>query len=106
MPDIKTGPIADKYPGYWFVVFGHNWFFPMSQNALGLTYTQLRETEYLVVINKKTGEVLFYGQWYPKRENDFDWVFDRRAYKKKDLLALPPGEQSSVGDEHAQPGQP
>jgi hypothetical protein len=94
VPDIKTGPQADKYPGYWFVVFGHNWFSPMSSDPFAGTYTQLRETEYLVVIDKKTGAVPFYGQWYPKRENDFNWVFDRAAYRKKNSIALPPGEQS------------
>lgn len=93
-PDIKTGPLVYKYPGYWFVVFGHNWLEPMSSDPLAGTYTQLRETEYLVVINKKTGQVPFFGEWYPKRENDFDWVFDQHAYNRKDPLILPPGKQS------------
>jgi hypothetical protein len=93
-PDIKTGPIVYKYPGYWFVVFGHNWLEPMSSNPLAGTYTELRETEYLVVINKKTGKIPFFGRWYPKRENDFDWVFDQHAYNRKDPLVLPPGRQS------------
>ena len=93
-PDIKTGALVHKYPGYWFVVFGHNWLEPMSSSSLAGTYTQLRETEYLVVIDKKTGKIPFFGEWYPKRENDFDWVFDRHAYNRKDHLALPPAEQS------------
>jgi len=93
-PDIKTGLLANKYPGYWFVVFGHNLFEPMSSNALTESYKDLLETEYLVVINKKTGKSPFFGEWYPKRENDFDWVFDQHAYNRKDPLVLPPGKQS------------
>jgi len=93
-PDIKTGPMVFKYPGYWFVVFGHNWLEPMSSNALTGTYRELMATEYLVVINKKTGRMPFYGEWFPKRENDFDWVFDKHAYNRKDPLVLPPGKQS------------
>ena len=91
-PDIKTSPMARKYPDYWFVVFGHNWLEPMSGDALNATYTELRESLFLVVINKKTGETPFIGEWYPKRENDFDWVFDQHAYNHKDPLALPPGK--------------
>ena len=91
-PDIKTGPLANKYPNYWFVVFGHNWFEPMSSNALSGSYTELKEKNFLVVIDKRTGGVIFYGEWFPKRENDFDWVFDRRAYNRNDPLVLPPGK--------------
>jgi hypothetical protein len=93
-PDIKTGQLVYKYPGYWFVVFGHNWLEPMSMNPLAGTYTELREAEYLVVINKKTGKIPFSGEWYPKRENDFDWVFDQQAYNRKDPLVLPPYKRS------------
>jgi hypothetical protein len=93
-PDIKTGPMVYKYPGYWFVVFGHNWLEPMSTSALTGTYRELMATEYLVVINKKTGRMPFFGEWYPKRENDFDWVFDKHAYNRQDPLVLPPGKQS------------
>jgi hypothetical protein len=93
-PDIKTGQMVSQYPGYWFVVFGHNWLEPMSSSPYAGTYTELKETEYLVVIDKKTGNTPFFGEWYPKRENDFDWVFDQHAYNRKDPLALPPGRQS------------
>jgi len=93
-PDIKTGQMVYKYPGYWFVIFGHNWLEPMSSNPLAGTYTELRETEYLVVIDKKTGKIPFFGEWYPKRENDFDWVFDQHAFNRKDPLILSPGKQS------------
>ena len=95
-PDIKTSPIALKYPDYWFVVFGHNLLEPLSNDALHQNLNQLLETEYLVVINKETGKVLFFGEWYPKRENDFDWVFDMHAYNRKDLLALPPWKQGTI----------
>jgi len=93
-PDIKTGPLVYKYPDYWFVVFGHNFLEPMSSNPLAGTYRELLETEYLVVINKKTGRIPFYGEWYPKRENDFDWVFDPYAYNRKDPLILAPYKRS------------
>jgi len=94
LPTIKTGPIADKYPQYWFVVFGHNWFEPLSTVALTPSYTDLSEKFFLVVINKTTGKIPFFGEWYPKRENDFDWVFSPYAYNRKDPLTLPPGRQS------------
>ncbi|MBF0570358.1 MAG: hypothetical protein HQL12_00660 [Candidatus Omnitrophica bacterium] len=93
-PDIKTGPLVYKYPDYWFVVFGHNLLEPLSGDALKASYSDLIETEYLVVINKKTGKIPFFGEWYPKRENDFDWVFNPHAYNRKDPLVLPPGKQS------------
>ena len=93
-PDIKTGPMVARYPDFWFVVFGHNFLEPLSTSALTDTYRELLKTEYLVVINKKTGKSPFFGEWYPKRENDFDWVFDQHAYNRKDPLALPPGRQS------------
>ena len=93
-PDIKTGPEALQYPDFWFVVFGHNWFSPMSTDPMAKTYTQLREAVYLVVINKQDGTLKFYGQWYPKREADFDWVFEPESYRLKDPLALPPYEKS------------
>jgi len=92
-PDIKSGLMVSKYPGYWFVVFGHNLLEPMSSDALTPNLTDLLQTEYLVVINKKTGTMPFFGEWYPKRENDFDWVFDPHAYNRKDPLVLPPGKQ-------------
>ena len=93
-PDIKTTPEALKYPDHWFVVFGHNWLSPMSTDPMAKTYTELRNTEYVVVIAKKDGNLKFYGQWYPKREADFDWVFDPEGYRRKDPLALPPYEKS------------
>ena len=83
-----------KYPGYWFVLFGHNWLEPLSQEPLTPTYSELRQTQYLVVINKKTGTIAFYGEWYPKRQNDIDWVFDQEAYRRNNPLALPPYKKS------------
>ncbi len=90
-PDVKTTPAALKYPAYWFVVFGHNWLSPISTDPLAKTYTELRETQYLVVIDKQSGEVKFAGEWYPKRSDNFDWVFDPNSYKKDNPLGLPPG---------------
>ena len=93
VPDIKSTPEALKYPAYWFVVFGHNWFSPISTDPLAKTYTELRETQYLVVIDKKSGEIKFSGQWYPKRSNNFDWVFDPDSYKREHPLGFSPGEK-------------
>lgn len=92
LPDIKTTPEAFKYPDYWFIVFGHNWFSPISKDPMAKTYTELRETQFLVVIEKATGKTKFLGEWHSKRANNFDWVFNPEAYRKKDPLALPPGE--------------
>ena len=89
-PDIKTSPAALKYPEYWFVVFGHNWLAPISTDAMAGTYTQLRETQFLVVINKSDGNIKFAGLWYPKRADNFNWVFDPDAYKLGNNLALSP----------------
>ena len=91
-PDIKTSKEALEYPYCWFVVFGHNWFSPISTDPMAKTYTELRETQFLVVIDKHTGQIKFHGLWYPKRANDFDWVFAPEDYKKENPLALPPGE--------------
>ena len=94
-PDIKTTPEALKYPDYWFIIFGHNWFSPISMDPTAKTYTQLRETQYLVVIDKSTGVIKFAGEWYPKRIGNFDWVFNPDGYKREHPLALPPAEKST-----------
>ena len=95
-PDIKTSLQALKYPDFWFVVFGHNWLSPMSTDPMAKTYTQLRETEFLVVINKSNGNIRFSGLWYPKRADNFDWVFDPQAYMLKDSLSLPPYQKITI----------
>lgn len=94
MPDIKTTLEAKKYEDFWFVVFGHNWLSPISKDAMAKTYTELKEAQYLVVINKKSGDIRFNGQWYPKRADNFDWIFDPNSYRKENALGLFPGEQS------------
>lgn len=91
-PDIKSTPEALKYPAYWFVVFGHNWFSPMSTDPLAKTYRELREGMFLVVIDKNSGEIKFSGEWFPKRATDFDWIFDPDSYKAAHPLGLFPGE--------------
>ncbi len=90
VPDIRTDLEAIKYPDFWFVVFGHNWLSPISTNPMAETYTELRETQFLVVLDKDNGNIKFAGLWYPKRENDFDWVFNLDKYKRNNPLALPP----------------
>lgn len=93
-PDIRNDEEAKKYPDYWFVLFGHNWLSPISTDPMAKTYTELRETQFLVVIDKLSGDIKFSGQWYPKRAAHFDWVFDQDAYKRDNPIALPPGEKS------------
>ncbi len=95
-PDIKTTQQALRYQDYWFVVFGHNWFSPISTDPLAKTYTQLRETQFLVVIDKANGNIKFAGLWYPKRADNFDWVFEPEAYKNSDSLALPPYQKVRI----------
>lgn len=92
-PDLKDTPESRKYPDYWFVAFGHNWFSPISTDPLAKTYTQLKEAQYVVVIDKKTGDIKFSGEWYPKRANNFDWVFYPDDYLKGSTLNLPPYEK-------------
>ena len=96
VPDIKSTPYALKYPDYWFVVFGRNWLSPISTDVMAKTYTQLREAQFVVVINKANGNIKFAGLWYPKRAADFDWVFDPDAYKATNPLALAPYEKVSI----------
>ena len=93
VPDLKDTLETRKYPDYWFVSFGHNWFSPISTDPLAKTYTELKEAQYIVVIDKKTGEIKFSGEWYPKRANNFDWVFDPKGYLKDSSLSLPPYEK-------------
>lgn len=94
-PDIKTTMEAQKYPDYWFVVFGHNWLSPISTDPMAKTYTELKETVYLVVINKMTGEIKFNGQWNQKRADNFDWIFDPESFRKEHALGIFPGEPST-----------
>lgn len=94
-PDIKSTPEALKYSEYWFVTFGHNWFSPISTDPLAKTYTELRESQFLVVIEKKGGAIKFYGDWFPKRSSNFDWVFDPDSYKREHPLGLPPGQKGT-----------
>ena len=96
-PDIETIDQAKSYPEYWFIIFGHNWFSPISNDPTAKTYTELREVQFLVVIDKANGDIKFAGLWYPKRANNFDWVFlPKDSYKKDNPLALPPGEEVYV----------
>ncbi len=69
---------TQKYPQYWFVVFGHNWFSPISTDEGAKTYRELMAAQYLMVIHKESGEIAFYGEYFPKRSNGFDWVFQER----------------------------
>lgn len=89
-PDINTTDYAKQYPDFWFVTFGHNWFSPMSTDPLAKTYTELREGVYVVVIDKKTGAIQFSGEWYPKRDESFNWVFNPDGYRASNSMALAP----------------
>jgi hypothetical protein len=95
-PDIRTDKEALKYPDFWFVVFGHNWFAPISTDPLAKTYTELKNANFLVVIDKKNGNIQFAGLWYPRIAKNFEWVFDRQAYKAHDSLAPAPYKEIQV----------
>lgn len=77
-PGIINNEASLKYEEYWFVVFGHNWLSPISTEEGAKTYTELKEAHYLVVIGKKDGQIVFSGEYYPKRSPEFDWVFQER----------------------------
>ena len=89
-PGILNNNYTQKFPDYWFVVFGHNWFSPISTDANAKTYSDLMKARYLIVINKKTGEIRFDGEYFPKRSKEFDWVFQERK-PWEDHVKPPPG---------------
>jgi len=89
-PDILNNLFSQKYPDYYFVVFGHNWFSPISTDENAKTYSDLMAADYLVVINKNTGEIPFYGEYFPKRSHGFEWVFQARR-PWEDRVSPPPG---------------
>jgi hypothetical protein len=92
-PAILSNAFSDRYPEYYFVVFGHNWLSPISTDPNAKTYTELKSAQYLVVISKATGEIPFFGEYYPKRSQGFDWVFqERRPWE--DHVTPPPGVPS------------
>jgi hypothetical protein len=95
-PDIKNDFETDKYLDYWFVIFGHNWLSPISTDPLAKTYTELREAQFVVVVEKRDGSIKFAGIWYPKVANNFDWVFHPFAYRAHDLLAMPPYKKVKI----------
>lgn len=75
-PGFLNTPATKKYGDYWFVVFGHNWLSPISTEDGAKTYTELKEAQYLVVIHKGEGQIVFAGEYFPKRSPDFAWVFE------------------------------
>ena len=79
-PAISRNTAALEYPEYWFVVFAHNWFSPISTESRK-TYRELKEAVYLVVIHKESGFVQFYGEYFPQESDNFDWVFNEGGYR-------------------------
>ncbi len=77
-PGIINNAASQKHEEYWFVVFGHNWLSPISTEEGAKTFSELKEAQYLVVIAKDDGQVVFAGEYYPKRSPEFDWVFQER----------------------------
>ena len=90
-PVIYTDSRATVYPKYWFVAFGPNWFAPMSKNRDELTYKELNSADYLVVIDKDNGDIVFSGLYYHTRADDFDWVFNPEKDPNTPRFELPPG---------------
>ncbi len=63
-PIIREDPVAAKYPDYWIVDFTPKIYFDFWG--------------YLVVINKKTGEIIHSRDYYfPAKIADLDWVFGK-----------------------------
>ena len=92
-PGILNNLYTQKYSDYWFVVFGHNWLSPISTDPNSKTYTELKEAQYLVVIHKNTGDIVFAGEYFSKRSQEFDWVFkERRPWDER--LTPPAGVPS------------
>lgn len=89
-PGVNKTPEALAYSDHWFIVFGRNWFSPISRDSMAKTYTELSQARYVVVINKLSGEIKFSGEWYFKRDKTFDWVFNREAYRQNNVLNLAP----------------
>lgn len=77
-PGVINNAASQEYMDHWFVIFGHNWLSPMSTEEGAKTYTELKEAQFLVVINKETGQIVFSGEYFPKRATDFGWVFQER----------------------------
>ncbi len=77
-PGILNTDASRAYEDYWFVVFGRNWLSPISTDENAKTYTQLKEAQYLVVIDKSDGQIVFSGEYFPKRSPEFGWVFEER----------------------------
>lgn len=77
-PGVINNDASLKYDDYWFIIFGRNWLSPISTEEGAKTYTELKEAQYLVVIGKKDGQIVFSGEYYPKRSPNFDWVFQER----------------------------
>lgn len=89
-PGVINNAASFQYDDYWFVVFGRNWLSPISTEEGTKTYTELKEAQYLVVIGKKDGQIVFAGEYYPRRSSDFTWVFqERRPWE--DRISPPAG---------------
>jgi hypothetical protein len=73
-PDFLIDKRTKKYPDYWFVVY--------HPKNLGLTHSK-----YLVVMNKKTGDVLYSDYWECK-ENNFDWIIDKKGVADRYFLGV------------------
>lgn len=60
---VLSGTNAQAYPDYWFVSFPPKFF------------SFQRKIQYLVVIDKKNGEIRHASPWNTKEKEDFDWIF-------------------------------
>ncbi len=61
-PNLMKSPFIRPYPDFWFVEFESNNF----DDRFG---------RYLVVINKKSGDIVFADRYFPYEVMDYDWVF-------------------------------
>lgn len=56
--------LVDPYPDYWFISF--------PSGEFDLSFYQ-----YLVVVHKKTGNIVFSAPYVPLKTVDYDWVFSQ-----------------------------
>ena len=60
---VRDDEHAQQYSDYWFVDFSPELTFDAPS--------------YLVVIHRQTGDVIYNGEYWPRKMLDLQWVFDR-----------------------------
>ncbi len=63
--EILDDAIVHQYPDYWFVSF--------EAKSFAMSFWQ-----YLVVVQKKTGTVIYAGAYMPYQSVDYNWIFKKK----------------------------